>query len=101
MQEFSGGEGPCSVLRYKSKVDLSSKGQKSFLCREEKEKAAWGHLAGPGNWWLPGSDWKLGFTAFLITRGWRFWHGQILKEKCLPGVNERFLGRRRGIFPPG
>jgi hypothetical protein len=47
MQEFSGGEVPCSVLRWKSKVDLSSKGLKSFICREGKGKATWGHAAGP------------------------------------------------------
>jgi hypothetical protein len=32
------------MLRWKSKADLSSKGQRSFICREEKGKAAWGDM---------------------------------------------------------
>jgi hypothetical protein len=31
----------CSTLRWKSKADSSSKGQRSFICREEKGKATW------------------------------------------------------------
>jgi hypothetical protein len=49
MQEFSRGESPYSALRWKSKADLSSKGQRSFICRKEKGKATWGHAVGPGN----------------------------------------------------
>jgi hypothetical protein len=48
----------------------------------KKEKAAWGHAAGPRNWQSPGSDWKLGFKAFLLPEGRDF------------GVNNCLLGRR-------
>jgi hypothetical protein len=57
------------MLRWKSKADLSSKGQRSFICREEKRKATWGHAPGPGNQWSSGSGWKLGFIAFLLPEG--------------------------------
>jgi hypothetical protein len=98
-QKLSGDEGPWSELRWKSKADLSSKGQKDFICREENGKATWDHAAGPGNWWSAESGWKLGFIAFCVARGWRFWW-TMWKEKCLLGVNRCFLGRRRGVFPP-
>jgi hypothetical protein len=44
-----------STLRMKAEADSSSRGQKDFICREEKRKAAWGHAAGPRNWWSLGS----------------------------------------------
>jgi hypothetical protein len=47
-------------------VNSSSKGQKYFICREEKGKSDWGHAAGPRNWWSHGSGWKLGFIAFFV-----------------------------------
>jgi hypothetical protein len=29
-----------------------------------------GHAGGPGNWWSPGSGWKLGFySLFLLPKG--------------------------------
>jgi hypothetical protein len=37
----SGDEDPCSTLKWKSKADLSIKGQRSFIWREEKGNAAW------------------------------------------------------------
>jgi hypothetical protein len=36
-----------STLRMKAQADSSSRGQKDFICREEKRKAAWGHAVGP------------------------------------------------------
>jgi hypothetical protein len=63
-------------------VDWSSKGQESFICREEKGKAAWGHTEGPGNQWSPRSGWKLGFITFLLPEGRDF------------GGNGCLLGRR-------
>jgi hypothetical protein len=54
-----------SALRLKAEADSSSRGQKDFICRAEKRKAAWGHAAGSGNWWSYGSGWKLHFTAFF------------------------------------
>jgi hypothetical protein len=38
-----------STLRMKAQGDSSSRGQKDFICRKEKRKAAWGHAGGPGN----------------------------------------------------
>jgi hypothetical protein len=35
-----------SALRLKAEVDSSNRGEKDFICREEKRKAAWGHAAG-------------------------------------------------------
>jgi hypothetical protein len=98
MLEFSGGEGPCSMLKWKSKADLSSKGQKSFICREEKGKAPWGRAVGTGNQWSTESGWKLGYIAFYCPRT-EILAGRMLKERCLCGVNRCFLGRRRGILP--
>jgi hypothetical protein len=48
-----------SALRLKTEADSSSRGQKDFICREEKRKATWGYLGGPGNRWSHGSGWKL------------------------------------------
>jgi hypothetical protein len=62
---------------------LSSKGQKDFICREEKGKAAWGHAVRPRNWWFHGSGWKLGFIVFF----------NCLRAK-VSGTNRCFLGRR-------
>jgi hypothetical protein len=50
----------------KAQVDSSSRGQKDFICREEKRKAEWGHPGGPGNQWSCGSGWRLGFIAFFV-----------------------------------
>jgi hypothetical protein len=36
-----------STLRMKEQADPSSRGQKDFICREEKRKAAWEHAGGP------------------------------------------------------
>jgi hypothetical protein len=49
----------------KAEVDLSSRGQKYFICREGKRKAAWGHVGGPRDWWSHGSGWKLGFYSLF------------------------------------
>jgi hypothetical protein len=49
MQEFSGVGALGSTLRMKAEVDLTNRGQKDFLYREEKKKAAWSHAAGLGN----------------------------------------------------
>jgi hypothetical protein len=38
-----------SALRMKAQTDSSSRGQKDFICREEKRKAAWRHAAGTRN----------------------------------------------------
>jgi hypothetical protein len=75
-----------STLRLKAEADSSSRGQKDFICREEKRKAAWGHAAGPGNQWSHGSGWKLSFYSlfFFIAR----------RQRCLSGANRCFLGRR-------
>jgi hypothetical protein len=76
--------GPC--LRWKPKEDSSSKGHKSFICREEKGKAAWGTCSGTQN---P----VFGFTVFLLYCGKNmFWHEDF-------GANRCFLGRRGDIFP--
>jgi hypothetical protein len=40
------------MLRWKSKESLSSKGQKNFICREEKGKVACGHAADLWNYKL-------------------------------------------------
>jgi hypothetical protein len=40
-----------STLRMKAEADYSSRGQKDFICREEKRRAACGHATGPRNWW--------------------------------------------------
>jgi hypothetical protein len=59
-----------STLRLKAEADLSSRGQKDIICREEKKKAAWGHAAVPGNRWSRGSGWKLGFhSLFFLPEG--------------------------------
>jgi hypothetical protein len=52
-------------------METSSRSQKDFTCREEKRteekrRAAWGHAAGPRNWWYCGAGWKLGFIGFLF-----------------------------------
>jgi hypothetical protein len=75
-----------STLRMKAQVDSSKRGQKDFICREEKRKAAWGHAGGPGNWWSHGSGWKLGFYSpflycLMVEMSCRF----PGKEKCLLG----------------
>jgi hypothetical protein len=46
-----------SALRMKAQADYSSRGQKDFICRKEKKKAA----GGPRNWWSLGQvrDWVL------------------------------------------
>jgi hypothetical protein len=72
-QELLGGEGPWSTLRWKSKADSSSKGQKYFICGEEKGKAEWGHAEESGKHWSPVSGWKLSFKACFIAQGQRFW----------------------------
>jgi hypothetical protein len=54
-----------SILRLKAETDSSSRGQKDFICREEKRKAAWGHAGGSGNRWSCVLGWRLGFIAFL------------------------------------
>jgi hypothetical protein len=43
------------ALRLKAEVDSSSRGQKDFIYRKEKRKAAWGHAVGPGSQWSHGS----------------------------------------------
>jgi hypothetical protein len=59
-----------STLRLKAEVDSSSRGQKDFICREEKRKTAWGHAVGPRNQCSHGSGWKLGFyDLFLLPEG--------------------------------
>jgi hypothetical protein len=82
-----------SALRLKAEADSRSRGPKDFICREEKRKAAWGHAAGPGNWWFCGSvgqviNWV--FTAFFFyfpRVDMSLWCKQMFpgKEKCLPG----------------
>jgi hypothetical protein len=54
-----------STLRMKAGVDSSSRGQKDFICREEKRKAAWGHAGGPRNWWPHGTGWRSGFHTLF------------------------------------
>jgi hypothetical protein len=49
----------------KAQADSSSRGQKNFICREEKRKAACGHVGGPGSQWSCGSGWKLGFYSLF------------------------------------
>jgi hypothetical protein len=55
-----------SALRLKAEAISSSKGQKVFICREEKRKAAWGHGAGPRNQWFCGSGF---YSLFLLPEG--------------------------------
>jgi hypothetical protein len=81
---------PClrhgSTLRMKAQEDSSSRGQKYFICREEKRKAAWGHAGGPRNPWFCGSGWKLGFyRLFLCCLRAEMLLRSPGKEKCLLG----------------
>jgi hypothetical protein len=55
-----------STLKVKAQVDSSSRGQKYFICRKEKRKAAWGHAWGLRNPWSHGSGWKLGFYSLFL-----------------------------------
>jgi hypothetical protein len=76
---------------------LSSKNQRSFICREEKGKAAWGRGAFSRTWkpvLLPRVGLDSGFYSFLIASGRSmFWHEDF-------GMNRCFLGTRGGgIFP--
>jgi hypothetical protein len=73
-----------------TKANSSSRGQKDFICREEKEKAAWEHASGPRNPWSCGSGWKLGFIAFFFLNCPKaeisLWCKQMFPgKKCLPG----------------
>jgi hypothetical protein len=45
----------------KEQADSNNRGQKDFICKEEKGKAAWGHAGGPGNQWSHGQvgNWVL------------------------------------------
>jgi hypothetical protein len=65
MQEFQVLRVIEPALRMKAQVDSSSRGQKDFICREEKDCMV-GHRGGPGNWWSYGSGWVLGFIAFFV-----------------------------------
>jgi hypothetical protein len=76
------------TLRMKAQADSSSRGQKDFICREEK-----GCMGACWETWKPGSHgsgWKLGFySLFLVARGQRYLSGANRqfpgKEKCLLG----------------
>jgi hypothetical protein len=50
-----------STLRTKAEADLSSRGQKSFICREEKRKAAWGACKGTQKLVVPWVRLEIGF----------------------------------------
>jgi hypothetical protein len=54
MKEFSDVGVLEPALRLKAEVDSSSRGQKDFICREEKRKVSWVHTIGPGNCWSVG-----------------------------------------------
>jgi phage FluMu protein Com len=85
------------MLRWKSKVDLSSNGQKNFICREEKGKVTWAHAAGPGNWWSVLSGWKSGFIAFCCPRA-KILVWTDVKEELSLWHKQMFLGRKKGRF---
>jgi hypothetical protein len=78
-----------SNVRLKTKVDSSSRGQKDFICREEKRKAAWRHAVGPGYLWSHGSGWKLCFYNLLYypREEMSLWCKQKFpgRQKYLPG----------------
>jgi hypothetical protein len=79
----------CFMLRSKLKVDSSSKGQKSFISREEKGKAAWGDV----QWDLEtSSPWCPVGCQVLLPVG-----GVCLNKDF--GSNRCFLGRRGGVSP--
>jgi hypothetical protein len=50
----------------KAQADISSRGQKYFICRVERRKTAWEHAEGPRNWWYHRSGWKLGFYRLFV-----------------------------------
>jgi hypothetical protein len=73
------------ALRMKAQVDSNSRGQKDFICREEKKDCILGNAGGPGNRWSHRSRWGVGFIAyFSISWG----------QRCLSDANRHFLGRR-------
>jgi hypothetical protein len=39
---------------------------KKVLFAEKRKESLCSHAVGPGNWWSPGSGWKLGFKTFFI-----------------------------------
>jgi hypothetical protein len=64
-QGSSGGEGPCSALRWKSKV-------RKVLFVERRKERLHGLTGGIRNQWSPGSDWKLDFIDFILPKGGDF-----------------------------
>jgi hypothetical protein len=77
-----------SALRVKAQADSSSRGQKDFICREEKDCMV-RNAGGPGNRWSCGSGWELRFAASFFVYCLRaeepFRCRQAFpgKEKCL------------------
>jgi hypothetical protein len=54
------------ALRMKAQTDSNSRGQKDFICREEKRKTAyWGMQGDPEAHDSRESGWGLGFIAFF------------------------------------
>jgi hypothetical protein len=78
-----------STLRVKAQVYSSSRGQKDFICREEKRKAACDHVRRPGNRWSCGLGWKLSFYSLFhcprVEMSLRYKEKFSGKEKCLFG----------------
>jgi hypothetical protein len=85
MQEFQVFRVLVSTLRMKAQADSSSRGQKDFICREEKRKAAWGARRWIWKSVSHGLGWRLGFIAFLCF---------AQRQRCLSGADRGFLGRR-------
>jgi hypothetical protein len=60
------------ALMMKAQVDSNSRGQKDFICREEKRKTAYWRMQGDPETGDPlGQCWGLGFIAFFALPGGR------------------------------
>jgi hypothetical protein len=91
----------CSMLRWKSKVDLSSKGQRSFVYREEKGKVTWGTCSRTWKPVVSGSDWKSGFIAFLLPEGRDFGMNRcLLESRDVSLVQTDISWEGEGAFSP-
>jgi hypothetical protein len=97
----------CAWIEIRGRVK-QQRSEKFYLQRRER-KGLMDSCSGTQKHVVPWDRLEIGFYSFVIVRGWRFlhewmplWSEQMFlrKEKCLPGVNRCFLGRRRGIFPP-
>jgi hypothetical protein len=82
------------ALRMKAQVDSNSRGQKDFICKEEKRReekkrerkdCILENAGGPETGYPVGQIGEWGFIAFFCI-GWG--------QRCLAGADRHFLGRR-------